>query len=442
MKTQYDVVIVGAGVAGCVMARDLAREGFSVAVIEKSNRESMGHDWWDTVEARVFDELDIPAPPPEEIKGAFNFLLFSPMSCVNIMARMPSSHLNLDRKSLAKRLIALAEAAGAEMFFETTALEPIVNDGVVAGAKYSQDGSNGTVVANITADASGIDGVLRRHLPETYGFKNKLEKNETIIAYREIREDLTGGKGRSILVLGKYDGVQWVSRDTPGLADVNVCILASYPDGDPRKILEEIVAEEGGIGDKAVRGGKGGRIPLRNAFDSFVAPGFVLIGDSASMPNPLNGSGITSGMRAAHCAAKAALAALAQGRNDIASLWSYNVDYKTTQDYRFVQLYVLQKYIFAEERIYLDKIMKSDAFDIDWDMEYKLSPKHNLKKLPGFIKMLRYPGFFGRLAKTLYLSNAVGKHFRKYPKEYDREKFERWCARLEKLMRKIPLNQG
>ncbi|MFA6448258.1 MAG: NAD(P)/FAD-dependent oxidoreductase [bacterium] len=442
MKKEYDVVIAGAGVAGCVLARDLARLGHSVAVLEKSKREDMGHDWWDTVELRVFEEVDVPPPPPEEIMGSFNFLLFSPLSCADIMANQPPTHLNLDRKSLAKRLIAVAESAGAEFHFETSVREPIMKDGAVAGVRWERSGESGEALAKITADASGMNAVLREKMPETHGFSKSLKKNETILGYREIREDLTDGKGRSILTLGKYDGVQWVSRDTPGLVDINVCILASCPDGDPRKILKEVIEQEGGIGDKIVRGGKAARIPLRNAFDSFVAPGLALVGDCASMPNPLNGSGISSSMRAAHFAAKAIHSAISANRNDVAALWQYNVDYKAAQDSKFVRMYVIQKYIFAEDRFYLDRIMKSGAFDIDWDMENKLGPKDNLKKLPGFIKLLRYPKFFLRLLKTLYLSEIVGRHFNKYPKEYDQQAFEKWSAKLESLILRIPLNKG
>jgi digeranylgeranylglycerophospholipid reductase len=441
MKNQYDVVIAGAGVAGCLIARNIARAGYSVAILEKCEREAMGHDWWDTVEARVFEETDVPPPPPDEIKGAFNFLLYSPLSCANITAKMPPTHLNLDRKSLAKRMLDLAGEAGVEMYFETTALGPLMDGETVVGIRYSRGESHGEIAAQISVDASGMDGILRSMVPEKFGFANKLRKDETILAYREIREDLTGGKGKSILVLGKYDGVQWVSRDTPGLVDINVCILASYPGGDPRKILNEVIEQEGGIGDKVVRGGKGGRIPLRNSFDSFVAPGLVIVGDAASMPNPLNGSGISSSMRAAKFAANAMIAALKAGNNDIASLWQYNVDYKLNQDCKFINLYVLQKYIFAEERVCLDRIMKSGAFEIDWDMENKLSPKDNLKKLPGFLKLIRYPRFFLRLLKTLYLSDAASRHVKKYPKQYNIDEFEKWRAGLDSILGKIPFNQ-
>ncbi|HPN93363.1 MAG TPA: hypothetical protein PLS19_02230 [bacterium] len=441
MKKTYDVSIAGAGVAGCLIARNIAKAGYSVAVLEKCDREAMGHDWWDTVEARVFEEIDVPPPPTDEIKGAFNFLLYSPMSCVNINANMPPTHLNLDRKSLAKRMIDLAEEAGADLFFNTTVLGPLMEEEMVAGVRYSRGEELGEIAAKISVDASGMDGILRSAVPEKFGFANKLRKDETILAYREIREDLTDGKGKSILVLGKYDGVQWVSRDTPGLVDINVCILASYPGGDPRKILNEIIEQEGGIGDKVVRGGKGGRIPLRNSFDSFVAPGLVIVGDAASMPNPLNGSGISSSMRAAKFASAAMTTALKEGKNDVASLWQYNVDYKLNQDCKYINLYVLQKYIFAEERSYLDKIMKSGAFEIDWDMENKLAPKDNLKKLPGFLKLIRYPRFFLRLLKTLYLSDAAGRHVKKYPKQFDADEFEKWRAGLESILRKIPFNQ-
>jgi len=57
MAENFDVVIAGAGIAGCQLARDLGRLGHSVAIVERRERGHLGHDWWDSVALEVFPEV-------------------------------------------------------------------------------------------------------------------------------------------------------------------------------------------------------------------------------------------------------------------------------------------------------------------------------------------------------------------------------------------------
>ncbi|HPN93403.1 MAG TPA: FAD-dependent oxidoreductase, partial [bacterium] len=76
---KYDVAIAGAGVAGCHAARNLARMGRSVVLIDRRETSGLGHDWWDNVNMGIYDEVGLPAPePPELLQGNINFKVFPP----------------------------------------------------------------------------------------------------------------------------------------------------------------------------------------------------------------------------------------------------------------------------------------------------------------------------------------------------------------------------
>ena len=62
----HDLVVVGAGCAGCVAARRTAERGFKVLLLDRSPRAELGHPWVNGVERTVFGRLGIAAPSGEE----------------------------------------------------------------------------------------------------------------------------------------------------------------------------------------------------------------------------------------------------------------------------------------------------------------------------------------------------------------------------------------
>ena len=60
---QYDLVVIGAGTTGAYLARQMAKRGHSVLVIEKLPKTKVGtkYDIFH-IENREFDRLGIPRP--------------------------------------------------------------------------------------------------------------------------------------------------------------------------------------------------------------------------------------------------------------------------------------------------------------------------------------------------------------------------------------------
>ena len=437
---QYDVVIAGAGPAGCLMARDLARAGHSVAVLDKGPEHERGHDWWDTMDADIFDRVNLAPPRPPERKEPFNWDIHSPEGDAGLHGAMPPSKVNVDRRLFGQRIHEAAADAGAEFFFDTAVQNPVFSGGIAAGAAARMPGgAMRDFRATITVDATGYHGVLRARIPGAYGFNHHVKPHERVRCWREIREDTSGGTGRSILFVGKYDGAQWVSRDEPGLCDVFACTMDVPEHPSPRGLVNELVRTEGGIG-ALVRGGAAARIPIRRAFDSFVAPGFLLVGDSACMAHPLNGSGVSSALWAARLAARTADKCLRRGRCDVAALWPYNAAYKRSKDAAFVKLYLLQQFIYHEPRAHFHVFLSRGIFDPSgfWDAEDLVDLKANLGKIPKILSLIDHPRFFARLAATFHIAMLMENHYKRFPARYNPVAFRAWQRRTRSLLNRIP----
>ncbi|MHA1200795.1 MAG: FAD-dependent oxidoreductase [Candidatus Heimdallarchaeaceae archaeon] len=139
-KKETDVIIVGGGIAGCVLAFHLANARLKVKVFEKQSRNEIDHDWCDSVEKEAFSYSGIPAPKGKERKRDRDHLaILSP----DLESMIHLSHYDywiVDRKLFLERLVELAEKAGAELQFETEIGEAMGRGQWVGGFK-KEDGS-------------------------------------------------------------------------------------------------------------------------------------------------------------------------------------------------------------------------------------------------------------------------------------------------------------
>lgn len=65
MKETWDLVVAGAGPAGCALAGKVARRGGKVLLLEKGREPGLGRDWVVDVARGTFSEADVPEPSVE-----------------------------------------------------------------------------------------------------------------------------------------------------------------------------------------------------------------------------------------------------------------------------------------------------------------------------------------------------------------------------------------
>ena len=436
----YDIVICGAGVAGCSFARYTASKGLKVLLLDKKPKEKLGHDWWDAVTQEVFKDTQTAPPlPPERLN--YSASIYTSPDGKTRMQVLSGKKFSIDRKLLAKRLLKIALEAGTEFQDKTKVLKPIVSEDRIRGV-YIQDRNKEErdVSARLIVDATGIDAILRKQIPFESDFEKEIRREDTFILYREIRETTTSRNER-IVRFGHHKGVSWISFRQKGLVDILAGTFNLPNHDNPKSIVKEYLEEyKEDIGDKIIRAGYGGIIPVRRCLDSFIANNFLLMGDSASQINPIDGSGVAASMYAGYYAAFSVVQAFKQNKPlDKKTLWNYNFTYKTKIGSDFAALDIIRLFLMGindqeQDLNYLFKRGIIEARDIQRSNEQK-STFSTLKKL---LKGIDRISLLKNLRKTIRLSKEAAAVYRDYPPEYDPSKFADWQKKLRAIYDEIP----
>ena len=341
MKTEADVIIVGAGPGGAAAARYLAVEGFDVIALEKSHypREKVCGDGLTPRAVRELDLIGLPTPREEgwirnvglRMVGGGHRLEFP----WHDLEAFPNYGLSLPRAQFDERLAHHARAAGADVregWYVDKALQD--DAGRVVGVSARQTDANGRKVGEsveyraplvIAADgvsariALGLGIERKKNRPmgvavRTY-FTTPRHEEEWMEGHLEIWD---GERGNSKLL----PGYGWIFPLGDGTANVGLGTLSAK--GTPSKLDHKALladwlehsAHDWEFGEQ-IGEVKGAAIPMAFNRQPHYVPGLMLVGDSGGMVNPFNGEGIAYAMQAARRATEA-MVAWREARDDVA----------------------------------------------------------------------------------------------------------------------------
>jgi len=438
----YDVVIAGAGVGGAYLAKLAAQKGLKVALIEKAPNGALGHDWSDSVERTPVEK----AVEAEDLKRMS-------FAVTKFIARAPDGtggvefddypFLIVDRKKLAAKLLGDAVAAGA-VVIQSEALFPLFDESQVFGVGVEADGKVEKIIGRITVDATGVSSLLRCALPADWPIDTKhLADADCAHAYREIRRMDKGAPWPPKRVLiyryGRYKGYSWVNRESDDAIDIGL----GMPATNPLKALAEIVARDAesiaGVSSEVIRGG-GGKLPVRRPIPSFVANGFVTIGDAASQAHPLLGCSVGTILIAAELAVEAIQYAVSHKRFGADALWSYNASFMRSRGAVLASLDALRVALqnISEEEIgwlMTKGVLGKPAL---WRSLAILPPKLEASELMrALVGGLSRTRLIVKLSQASMAARGVYEHYRKYPDSYEPEAFSSWAQREKRLFESI-----
>ena len=299
----YDAIVVGAGPAGGMAARSLARAGFSALVLDK--KKVVGEPVQCAEGVSRFGLESNGLHPQEEwtsqpIEGA---LCVVPDGTDFVITDLPG--YAIDRAAFDRWIVQGAVDDGATLRTSMRVRGIGRRDGGwrIHAADEAFDG-------RVVIAADGPTSLLAKSL-------GLVMRQETIRAYeyRLPRDavELTH-PDRFLLYIGKrYDGgYAWifpkgeaVNVGAGGHIDAHAATVAFCRQHgiDPDR-KEKIVA---------------GTIPYRYDLRAFAIPGFAVAGDAAGVTNPMNGAGIHPGLFSGRLAGEFAVAALESHRMEIMS---------------------------------------------------------------------------------------------------------------------------
>jgi digeranylgeranylglycerophospholipid reductase len=435
LNKNYNVIVVGAGAAGCLFSRNLAREGYSVCLVEKKDRNKLSHDWWDLVATNIFDKVDIKPPESDELYKVGDVILCSPMDSIQVKKSPSGAFCHIDRRKFTTRVLNEAIENGVNFYDNLNVIGPIFDEKthIILGVRLD---NSKIIKAKLIVDCSGYEGVIRSNIPFETEFDKKFRREDTFITYREIRQKLPSvSDSHLILILGKNHGASWVSFQQDNYVD----FLGAYMDLlsaeiSPKKMVYKLIEKyKDKCGTKIVKGGYKAPVPMRRALDSCVANGLIIIGDAASQVDPGTGSGVASSLYAAHIASNVALNTLNFDSTKKEDLWPYNVEYHRSEynqqfssnDIGVKNFYSLSEegveYVFANNIIDLRRFGGSGANATIIKKE-KYRPKISVRS-----KILAH---LTKFAETENKIEEMKDLCREYPEEYNPETFKTWREKM------------
>lgn len=443
----YDLIVVGAGPAGCLTAWKAAEAGARVLILEERGSEDVGGKVsFDSVTPSIFEELDIPAPSGEELDEEGKFLkVGSPDKAVMVEFEVPNYLVH--RGLLGRRLLGYAVAAGAEFRGGCKVTGPVIREGGVVGVACEMEGGTEEVEAKVTADCSGFFAVVRSKLPPEVFPPYRLAREDVVAAYREVRQR----EGVSAHCppdnypgyydfLGYHGGYLWIVREKEHYWNVGIGVQDLPANPPPWKPVKEFCAATPGVSDKIVLKGYGNSpyIALAGGLPRSVANGFMAVGEAAWQVCPGTGYGVYGGMKAGSLAGPVAAEAARSGDVSIKGLWPYEVQWKRGYGATFAFHDALRKLVQSASNQEIDFLMRQGVLGgrelgAGWN-NYTFSQGAG-EKLVKLAKGWGRPSLLLRFSRALNVAGQLESHSKAFPQRP--EDFKEWEEERRKLLDKL-----
>jgi geranylgeranyl reductase family protein len=318
----HDVVVVGAGPAGCRMARDVALRGFDVVVLEEHRVVGMPCHCSGLVSPRAMELADVGTDIIENtIRGA---VIHAPGSRPVTIGGDRVHAYAIDRSELDRRLATQAEAAGATILRQSRFLR------FSLVGRASGRLADGAVVVQVQRE--GVKTELRARL--LVGADGALS-----LVAQQMRGSRAKGGVAGLGALAEYDRnsledhveVFLDPRSAPGWFGWTIPLGAGMArlgtgSADGIKPLESFdrlrKSFPDSFGAARVHSHSGGTIALWKP-TPMVGDRVMLVGDAACQVKPMSGGGIYAALVAAGLAAGVASEALQRGDVSARSLRPY-----------------------------------------------------------------------------------------------------------------------
>ena len=386
MSFDYDVIIAGAGIAGLITAASAAhhsKQKLRILVVDRNSQSEAGKktgSGWvcgDAVSKNSLDYLasnvGIRYDKPELEKKVHGVLAYSPDH--SSKATFDGEGYVLNRKLLPQRQVKDAEKLGVEFLFETYADSLIAENGFIRGIHCRSAKDNSTIkkTASLVVDATGSASRLRTSLPVKSYIEKEIDKENDmestgryILTFEVAKKDETYfDPDYCIIHLDQKiapGGYAWVfpkgeNKVNIGLGVQRRALLARNNKLGKNDTLQSLIDEyvnlnpviknwklSGGYDDEGNAKGNW-QVPVRRQNDCMVANGYMIVGDAAWMPRPIDAGGIGPAIYASTIAGSVIADALEANDVSEQGLWKFNTEYVRTYGHRMASFEILRRFL-------------------------------------------------------------------------------------------------
>ena len=470
----YDIIVAGGGLAGMIVASSAAyysKQSLKILVVDRNASPQLGMktiSGWvcgDAVGKNSVDymtsRIGIKWQNPEIEHPVKGVIAFSPDHETSIS--FDGEGYILNRKVLPQKQLNDALNAGIEIKYNLALRNVLIDNGNVIGVEGEdlETKSLFKKTCKIVVDCTGVTSVLRTNLPINSHIQKKINRDDLEATGRyiynfenEVEDNTFFDPDYCLIHLDQNiapGGYAWVFPK--GKSKVNVGL------GVQQKAMEEHNRKQGQRKDLKTKiddyvrlnpviknpqiadgesddGNSWGtwQVSVRRQNDCLVANGYMLVGDSAWMPKPLDAGGIGPAIIAATIAGKDAVQSIQANDYSEESLWQYNLDFVDAYGYKTAGLEVFRRLLQKLSNDQINFGMKH--FLSKLDIENITNGEHPEFGMVDKLNMFIHGAINKSLAEDLKQTADVNKklvvHYHNYPKEPN--DFPEWQIGLSKLM--------
>jgi digeranylgeranylglycerophospholipid reductase len=294
LKSNYDVIVVGAGPAGSMAARFAAEQGVSVLMLEKDRDVGYPVRCGEAISKEGVEEfID---SDERWIKAHINKFSFIAPDETEVILQFDSRQEGyvLERKLFDYELARTAAEAGTEILTRAYVNGLLFNDGKVSGVRYEYQGKQNEIKAKIVIAADGVESRVGRWA----GLKTHIDFRDMECCTQITAANISVEPDTLYFYFGvdvAPQGYFWIFPKGNNLANIGLGVSGIV--GKTRSAQSYLNSfMDKYYPDAPVLTSIAGGVPSAVTLDKISAPGIALVGDAARQVNPLSGGGIASGM--------------------------------------------------------------------------------------------------------------------------------------------------
>jgi geranylgeranyl reductase family protein len=438
---KYDVVIVGAGVAGLESAIVLASKDFKVAVVESKPAEKIGDKTCgDAIGIHHFEKISLEIPSKVIDYKYRGVKIYSPSEKHGLI--VPGEGVSVNRIRFGQWLLEEAMNKGAELYDSHVLTDVIIkNDRVEEVRVKKVDGPVVELKAKAFIDASGASPALRSKLPDTWPISDRPFTTDFNIAYREVIRSVNpipeeDSKYALIYLNAEVapGGYWWLFPKSDDRVVLNIGLGVVWNGVyNPRHNYEKYLKPRF-RGDLIHAGG--GIVPTRRPLPTLVWRNVGVVGDAAYTVNPVHGGGIGSSLEAAYIVSTYFGNGLEAGGVDEKKVWEANIKYMQAYGAKQAGLDILRMYLQKLSNDDFEWILKNKI--VDGSSVYDLGVKGELGEkilhtVSAMTKLLGKPSLLNQLRIVRsYMNRLMSLHSTEYPESP--EELPKWMSLVENIV--------
>jgi digeranylgeranylglycerophospholipid reductase len=456
-KRDYDIIVAGGGLAGMIVACSAAhysKQSLRILIIDRNNLCNIGRktlSGWicgdavgkNTVQY-MSSRIGIEWKYPEIEHPVKGVIAYSPDHRTAIS--FDGEGYILNRKLLPQKQMKDALKAGVEVRDQIALRSLITENNNVIGVE-GEDTFNRSLfkkTAKIVVDCTGVTSVLRNNLAIKSFIQRRIDRDDLEATGRYIynfdiaeQDNTFFDPDYCIIHLDQKlapGGYGWVFPKGSDKVNIGLGVQQKAFERrnkemgihkDLKRLIDEYVKinpviANPKIADSDIDEGNGWgtwQVSVRRQNDCMVANGYILVGDSAWMPKPLDAGGIGPAIIAATIAGKDAVEAIEAKDVTEKALWKYNKDYINDYGYKTAGLEVFRRMLQGLTNEQIDYGMKHflSKMDIDKITNGEHPQFSSVDKLGLVIRGAMNKSLADALKFTASMNERLVEHYQNYP---------------------------